>query len=147
MAGIARLRTALFVIPALVSALAVMRVSDAAFSGTAANIGNAFSATSLAPPSDVTATYNCALTVQSITVAWTASPSTATTTYRISRSVNGGAYSSVATVAFGTNSWADTSLAASTTYTYRVRAERSGTSWISADSVPSNTVSTPLLCI
>ena len=146
MAGIARLRTALFVIPALLSAFAVMRTSDAAFNATATSIGNTFSATSLAAPSGATATYQCVLTSRSIAVTWTASPSAATTTYRVSRSVNGGGYSSVATVAFGTNTWTDTSVSGSTTYTYRVRAERSGTSWISAEST-SNSVTTPLLCI
>lgn len=146
MAGIARLRTALFVIPALLSALAVMRTSDAAFNATATSIGNTFSATSLAAPTGATATYQCVLTSRSIAVAWTASSSAATTTYRVSRSVNGGAYSSVGTVPFGTNNWTDTSVSGSTTYVYRVRAERSGTSWISAENT-SNSVTTPLLCV
>jgi hypothetical protein len=146
-AGITRLRAALFVLPALLSAMAVMRTSDAAFTDTATSMGNVFSATSLAAPSGTAASYRCVLTVRSIAVTWTASPSAATTTYRISRSVNGGAYGSVATVASGTSSWTDTSVSGSTTYVYRVRAERSGTSWISAESSPTSAVSTPLLCV
>lgn len=146
MAGTARLRAALLVVPALLCALAVMRTTDAAFSATTVSSGNSFSATSLTAPTSAGATYQCVLTVRSIVVSWTASSSSATTAYRISRSVNGGAYSSVGSVAADTTTWTDSSVAGSTTYTYQVRAERTGTSWVSSETT-SNSVTTPLLCV
>lgn len=145
MAGARWTRGLLLVVP-LLAALSVVRTTDAAFTGTAVSSGSSFSATTLQPPSNVTATHQCLLGIQSIRLDWTASPSDWTTQYRVSRSVNGGAYGSVATVAYGTNTWTDSPVVAGTTYAYRVRAERTGWSWVSADA-GSNSVATPALCL
>ena len=136
---------ALVVLP-LVGMLAVVRTTGAAFVSTTASTGNEFQGDSLQPPSGVTATHQCTLGLRSMRVTWTASPTAWATTYRILRSVNGGAYNSVATVAYGTNTWTDSSISGSTTYAYRVRTERTGWSWTSV-TAQSNTVTTPGLCL
>lgn len=139
------LRVLLVSVP-LVTMLSVVRTTDAAFTGSASTGANSFQGDSLQPASAVTATHQCTLSIRSMRVNWTASPSAWATTYRVLRSVNGGAYASVATVTYGTNTWTDNSVSGSTSYAYRVRAERTGWSWTSAEAT-SNTVSTPALCL
>ena len=117
------------------------------FRSTTASTTATVPADTLQPPGTPSATYNCTLTVRKITVSWTATPSTWATTYRVYRSVNGGAYSSVATVDYGTNSWVDTAINGDTTYAYRLRSERTGWTWVSADTAASNSVTTPALCL
>lgn len=130
----------------LLTALSVLRTTDAAFTGSTASAGNSFAGDSLQPASAVTATHQCVLGIRSMRVNWTASSSGWATTYRVLRSVNAGAWTSVATVAYGTGTWTDSSVAGSTSYAYRVRVERTGWSWTSSDAT-SNTVSTPALCL
>ena len=137
---------ALLVVVPLITMFAVVRTTDAAFTGAAASAGNSFAGDQLQPASGVTATHQCVLAIRSMRVTWTASPSSWGTTYRVSRSVNGGAWSSVATVAYGTNTWTDSSISGSTSYAYRVRVERTGWTWTSPDAA-SNTVNTPALCL
>lgn len=122
-------------------------VSTTNFSATAGSSTVTVPADTLQPPGTPSATYNCTLTVRKITVNWTATPTTWATTYRVYRSVNGGAYSSVTTVNYGTNSWVDTAINGDTTYAYRLRSERTGWTWVSADTAASNSVTTPTLCL
>lgn len=138
--------TACLVLLPLLTALSVLRTTDAAFTGSAASTGNSFAGDSLQPASGVTAAHQCTLGIRSVRVTWTASPSTWATTYRVLRSVNAGAWASVATVAYGTDTWTDSSVFGATSYAYRVRVERTGWSWTSSDAT-SNTVSTPALCL
>lgn len=138
--------TGLLVVMPLLAALAVLQSSEAVFTGSAANGGNSFQGDTLQPPGGVTATHQCLLSIQSVKVDWSASPSTWATHYRVLRSVNGGAYASVTTVSYGTNTWTDSGVSASTTYTYRVRTERTGWTWTSVE-VESAAVTTPALCL
>jgi len=117
------------------------------FRSTTASSTATVPADTLQPPGTPSATYNCTLTVRQITVSWTATPSTWATTYRVYRSVDGGAYSSVATVEYGTTSWVDTAVNGGTTYIYKLRSERTGWTWVSADTAVSNSVTTPTLCL
>jgi len=91
-------------------------------------------AASLSAASSLTATRGCTAVPSArwIDLAWTASPSAGVTQYRVYRSTNGGAYSSVHTTA-GTT-WQNTGLSNSTTYAYYVVAERAGTTWVAAAS-------------
>lgn len=125
----------------------VLGRSEAAFKATTSSSGNQWSAGQLLPPGTPTATYSCNVTVRRIAVNWSASPSTLATDYRVERSVNGAGYTFSANVAYGTNTWTDTSVNGSTSYTYRLRAERAGTTWVSSYTAASNTVTTPALCL
>ncbi|HWH32843.1 MAG TPA: hypothetical protein VNU01_09255 [Egibacteraceae bacterium] len=136
----------LLVVLPLLAALAVLDVSDAVFTGGTSNGGSSFEGDTLAPPSGVTVTHQCLLSIQSVKVDWTASPSTWATHYRVLRAVNGGAYASVATVSYGTDTWTDSGVSASTTYTYRVRTERTGWTWTSVEAQSAD-VTTPALCL
>src|SRR5688500_15590159 len=96
--------------------LMVVQTSDAAFQSSASSAANSFQGDTLQPPTGVTAVHQCLLGLRSMKVTWTASPSAWATTYRISRSVNSGAWTSVATVAYGTGTWTDNSVSGSTSY-------------------------------
>jgi hypothetical protein len=135
------------VVALLSATLLVLGHTEAAFHATSRSQGNQWTAARLLAPGTPTATYSCALTTRTITVSWSASPSTFTTRYRIERSVNGAAYAFAAEVAFGTNTWTDPGITGSTTYAYRVRGERAGTTWVSAYTAASGTVTTPVLCV
>ena len=95
-------------------------------------VRNAKPLTSVAAPTSLRAT-----SVQSdrLTLAWT-DASTVETAYKVERSVNGGAFATVATLGRNVTSWTNTGLSASTRYAYRVRAVAG-----SINSGASNTVS------
>lgn len=130
----------------LITMLLVVQTSGAVFQSSASSATNSFQGDALQPPTGVTATHQCLLGLRSMRVTWTASPSAWATTYRVSRSVNSGAWTSVGTVSYGTNTWTDNSISGSTSYAYRVRTERTGWSWTSADA-QSASVNTPGLCL
>jgi hypothetical protein len=92
--------------------------------------------TSVAAPTNVRATN---LAADRVTVSWT-DASTAETAYKVERSVNGGAYSTVATLGRNVTTWTNTGLTASTRYAYRVRAVAGS---ITSGASGSVTVTTP----
>ncbi len=78
-------------------------------------------AATLAPPTAPTATPSCVLLAQRMTVSWTQTASAYATGYRIDRRTGAGAFTQVGTVTGrGTTSFVDTTVAASTTYTYQI---------------------------
>lgn len=137
----------------LLCTMLVLRPTGAQFSGASVSAGNTAAAAQLQPPGTPAAAYSCSFTNRRITVTWAASPSTFATHYRVHKSTwNSGSASwgdttLVATVAYGTNTWTDTSVAGSAQYRYLAHTIRSGTTWASADSAWSNIVSTPALCL
>ncbi|UII35012.1 GEVED domain-containing protein [Fulvivirga ulvae] len=102
-------------------------------------------ATSPSAPSGLSASVSSAT---SISLEWTDNASTETS-FEIERSVNGGSYSVVNTTGANVNSYEDTGLAASTSYSYRVRAKNgagySAYSNTSSATTPGQTV--PEYCV
>ena len=137
----------------LLSTLLLLRPSGAAFHASAGTTGNSAAAAQLQPPGTPTATYGCSLATRRVELAWTASPSTFATHYRVYKSTwnsggaTWGAAALVATVAYGTNAWTDTSVAGSSQFRYQLDAMRTGTTWVSAPSAWSNIVNSPTLCL
>ena len=137
----------------LLTTMLALGTSGARFTGTAASTGNSAAAAQLLPPTSPSATYNCSLATRTVTVTWTASPSTAATHYRVfestwnSGTTTWGANTLVATVAYGTNTWTDTSVSGSSQFRYMLQTIRTGTTWVSANSAWSNIVNSPALCV
>ncbi len=108
----------------LAVALASASISAATFSIAAGGGSMAISSATLLAPTGVGAVQtNCKNNAASkVTVSWTATSSTFATGYTIQRAtVSAGPYATVGTVAFGTNSFLNsTGLAYSTTYYYQV---------------------------
>ncbi|UII35013.1 collagenase [Fulvivirga ulvae] len=102
-------------------------------------------ATSPSAPSGLSASVSSAT---SISLEWTDNASTETG-FEIERSVNGGSYSVVNTTGANVNSYEDTGLSASTSYSYRVRAKNgagySAYSNTSSATTPGQTV--PEYCV
>lgn len=97
----------------------------------------------LQPPGSVTASASCPnAKLGTVTVTWSPSASTFLGGYTVTRSVNGGTPAVVASVSPSTTSYADTSVAGRTTYTYAVVATYAG--WTS--SAVSVTLTTPSRC-
>jgi len=89
--------------------------------GTPDGVAAFIAATSLpAAPSDL-AVSNPSQSASSLSLSW-ADNSSNETGFKIERKSGSGAYAQIATVGAGVTSYADSSLAANTTYTYRVRA-------------------------
>lgn len=145
--------TAGAVLALLLATMLVLRPSGARFSGASVSAGNTAEAAQLQPPGTPAATYGCSLATRRVTVTWTASPSTFATHYRVHKSTwdsGGGSWGApalVATVAYGTNTWTDTSVGGSAQYRYMAQTIRNGTTWVSAATAWSNIVNTPTLCI
>lgn len=117
----------------LLSALMVLQASGARMSGTTANAGNSYSATSLSAATGLSATPD---TIQcKITLSWTASPTTWASGHNVYRSTSsGGSFNLIATVSpRTTTTYADTDAALKTglNYYYQVRAYYTGTTWLS----------------
>jgi hypothetical protein len=74
--------------------------------------------TSVAAPTSLRAT---GIQSDRVSLAWT-DVSTVETSYKVERSTNGGAFTTVATLGRNVTSWTNTGLSASTRYAYRVRA-------------------------
>lgn len=141
------------VLALLVVTMLVLRPSGARFSGISVSAGNTAEAAQLQPPGTPGATYGCSFATRRVTVTWTASPTAFATHYRVhkstwdSGSATWGAPALVATVAYGTNTWTDTSVGGSAQYRYQSQTIRNGTTWVSTATAWSNIVSTPALCI
>jgi titin len=82
---------------------------------------NTVSVTTEAAPAAPTNLHVTATTDSSVSLAWTDNAAYETH-YRVERSTGGSAWSQVAILLANTTSWTNTSLAASTAYSYRVRA-------------------------
>lgn len=77
----------------------------------------------VAPPTSPTATVNCPNGKKGdVLVRWTASMSAYVTGYTVTRSANGGAASTLASLPATATSYDDVTVTSSTTYTYRVTA-------------------------
>lgn len=95
----------------------------------------------LASPTNVSATWGCTLLVEEwVDVSWDASADA--DEYDVERSVDGGPYSTVATVLAGTTTYQDATVTFDTTYDYVVRAVEGG--WTADSAVAS--VTTPAVC-
>ncbi len=90
----------------------------------------------LAPPSGFTAT---AVTTARVDLAWTGVPAVATA-IEVERSVNGGAFAPLATVAASLTAYSNTGLTGSTEYCYRVRSVSPGGQGAWSASVCASTV-------
>ena len=133
---------------ALASALAAATAAVASFQRTATGGPQQIDAATLAAPTGLTATAGTCLPLptwsQPIDLSWTATASAFANGQEVRRSVNGGAFTTIATLARTATSYHDTATAASTSYTYVVRATKNA--WTSASgSVSATTKST--LCL
>jgi hypothetical protein len=102
-----------------------------------------------APPSGLSAVGQCQLVLigPEVSLSWTPSPSPSVTSYTVLRkngSGGGGSFQTIANVAAGTTSYADTSVGGlGTTYTYKIQANAPGGNATSAIA----TATTPGLCL
>lgn len=142
-----RRRDRFVVVAAVVaSALAASTAAVASFQRTATGGPQQIDAATLAAPSGLTATAGTCLPVpvwtQPISLSWTATTSAFADGQEVRRSVNGGAFATIATLARTATSYQDTTTAASTTYTYVIRATKNG--WTSASGSASATTKSNL---
>lgn len=119
---------------ALLSLNLALPPGQAAFASTTASSGNAFEATTVLPPTDVTAEFDCGLlgVGKGNLISWTASVTPEADGYEIWKAVGTGSFTLLTTVGTGTTSYKDTDVQNSTTYHYVVRTTV-GT-WTSGDS-------------
>lgn len=132
----------------MLATMLVMQASDAAFTATTSNEGNAAAAAELAAPSGTAASPDALIC--KITVTWTATPTAWASGHRVERSTSAdGTYSTIATVTpASTTSYADedAALKAGLYYYYRVRAVYSGTTWVSTPSSSASALA-PASCL
>ena len=144
-----RAKVALAVGGLLLATMLVLRPTGAAFTGSAVTSGSSAAAAQLTAAGGLTATGGCSgLTTRWVSLQWTSSPSGPTTRYRVYRSVGGGAFASLTTVAHGADphSHVDSGLATGTAYSYYVIAERGGTTWSAAASNTASATTHGTLC-
>ena len=85
------------------------------------------------------ATFSNVIASGSVTVNWTASVTPATTAYALTRSVNGGAYAAVTTLAAGTLTYTDTTVALGNTYAYQIVAQVTANGVTTQSATPATT--------
>lgn len=119
-------------------------LSDATFVAATGSSGNSLATASVAPPTNLTTTFQCGLLGlgSGVRVQWTASVTAGVTGYRIERST-GGSFAVRGTVGAGTSVF-DDAASLNTTYTYRVVA-LTASSWTATSTT--SQVTTPLLCL
>jgi len=111
-------------VPVLTAALVLVANPALATLGDGATASAAFTTTTLAAPTGLTATAGCAgLAAAKVTLGWTATTSAFATGYDVYRAVGGGASTFLASVSPRTTvAYVDTAVSLLTQYTYTVRA-------------------------
>ncbi|HTL23247.1 MAG TPA: hypothetical protein VL281_04350 [Mycobacteriales bacterium] len=111
-------------VPVLTAALVLVATPAVATLGDSATASAAFTTTTLAAPTGLTATAGCAgLAAAKVTLGWTATTSAFATGYDVYRAVGGGASTFLASVSPRTTvAYVDTAVSLLTQYTYTVRA-------------------------
>jgi hypothetical protein len=111
-------------VPVLTAALVLVATPAVATLGDSATASAAFTTTTLAAPTGLTATAGCAgLAAAKVTLGWTATTSAFATGYDVYRAVGGGASTFLASVSPRTTvAYVDTAVSLLTQYTYTVKA-------------------------
>lgn len=111
-----------FLLLVVVAAVGVARASGAfALERAVAAAQLSLATATVSPVASETATANCPNGKKGdVLVQWAASPSSFVTGYTVTRSVNGAAAATVATLSATARSYDDTTVTGSTTYTYAV---------------------------
>lgn len=140
-----RRRLATVVLAALVLVAHLTNAASAGWSARTSPASLPVSTASLAPPSGLAAANRCLLTVPSVALSWTATPSSFASGYRVYRRLSTDAAFSLRATVSGrsTTSYSDSTVVGGSSYVYVVHAYYAG--WSATTGSVSITV--PLLCL